>query len=59
MSTKGGKIEPGKKITVRAKAKKGYKFAGWYVGKKKVSSKAKYTFKVKKKMTLKAKFKKR
>ncbi|MCL2083470.1 MAG: InlB B-repeat-containing protein [Oscillospiraceae bacterium] len=54
----GGRIEAGRKAVVRATAKKGYVFDGWYENGKKVSkAKAKYSFTVSKNRKLKAKFK--
>ncbi|MCL2081641.1 MAG: leucine-rich repeat protein [Oscillospiraceae bacterium] len=57
--SKGKRIAYGKKIRVKAAAKKGYKFSGWYVGKRKVSGKSSYSYRVTKKVTLTARFKKK
>lgn len=55
---KTGAYMGGKTLKLTAKAKKGYTFEGWYDGKVKISSKSKLTYKVAKKVTVTAKFKK-
>ncbi|MCQ2551458.1 MAG: hypothetical protein MJ146_04650 [Clostridia bacterium] len=53
-----GLYQAGNYIQLKATPKKNYSFNGWYDGKKKVSSKKTYEFKVEKDVTLTAKFKK-
>ncbi|MCL2013887.1 MAG: chitobiase/beta-hexosaminidase C-terminal domain-containing protein, partial [Oscillospiraceae bacterium] len=60
---KGGKVAGGKTVnhnatvTLRATANRGYKFAGWFEGKNRVSAKAAFTFKATANRTLQARFK--
>jgi len=53
-----GSYVKGSEVTVKAVADKGYKFGGWYVDKKQVSTKEEYTFVADKDITLVANFKK-
>ncbi|MCL2082777.1 MAG: InlB B-repeat-containing protein [Oscillospiraceae bacterium] len=52
-------VKHGKTYTLRAKPRKGYRFQGWFAGKKRISTRAKYKYKVTKKVTLTAKFRKK
>lgn len=54
----GGGFPTGTKVTLKAKAKKGYKFAGWKEKGKVVSKKSPYTFTVKANRSLATVFKK-
>ena len=56
--TGAGKYAPGAEAVLTAKAKKGYRFVGWYRGEERVSEANPYTFAVNDNVALTAKFEK-